>query len=189
MVRARLAGSLSHFKVGRFTAQAIQPVRHTLRNPWCTIALPRNCHRQGEPILRLSSCEDRVAPLVCRIIRVIRFGESRSQLRGVDDLLVLSLLQPYLWGSFLLLPLRAKSGKGRESSCAPALPGSRVILALSEQGSPSFLCSLLHRLILSSLAILHWCTLLINWCQQWSYRNRSHLRHSRAGAGPQRPSL
>ena len=41
----------------------------------------------------------------------------------------------------------------------------------------------------NELAILRWCTLLTNWCQQWSCRNRSHHRHSRAGAGPQRPSL
>ena len=54
----------------------------------------------------------------------------------------------------------------------PALPGSRAGSRSSERGSPS------------SLAILHCCTLLINWCQQWSHKNQSHRRHSRAGAGP-----
>ena len=51
------------------TTQPIQPIRHTLRNPWSCIALSRNCHCQGEPILRLSFYEDRVAPLTCRIQR------------------------------------------------------------------------------------------------------------------------
>ena len=41
------------------TAQPIQPIRHTLRNPWCSIALSQNCHRQSEPILRQSSYENR----------------------------------------------------------------------------------------------------------------------------------
>ena len=58
------------------TAPPIQPVRHTLRKPWCSIALPWNCHCQSEPIFRLSSFEDRVAPLICRIIRIVRLEES-----------------------------------------------------------------------------------------------------------------
>ena len=67
------------------TPQPIQPIRHTLRNPWCSVALPRNCHRQSEPILRLSSYEDRVAPLICRILRVVRLEQSRRPWRSVDD--------------------------------------------------------------------------------------------------------
>ena len=60
----------------RLTAQALQPIRHTLRNPWCSVALPRNRHRQSEPILRLSSYEDLVAHLICQIICVIRLEKS-----------------------------------------------------------------------------------------------------------------
>ena len=36
----------------RLTAQPIRQIRHTLRNPWCSIALFWNCHCQSEPILR-----------------------------------------------------------------------------------------------------------------------------------------
>ena len=42
-----------------------------------------------------------------------------------------------------------RSGKGCESSCLHFLARG-LVLALSEQGSPPFLCSLLHRLLLSS---------------------------------------
>ena len=89
----------------RLTARAIQPIRHTLRNPWCSIALPRNCHRQSEPILRLSSYADRVALLICRIIRVIRLEESVvnrevRMIRWSSSFLLLAC-----GGSFLHLPL------------------------------------------------------------------------------------
>ena len=153
------------------TAQPIQPIRYTLRNSWWSIALPQNCHRQSEPILRLRSYEDRVASLVCRIIRVIRLEEP---LRGVDDPLVLSFLLLTCGdrSSSSLYNERTKSSKGCESSCA--LPSSAPsCIDTSSPPSPSS----------------NWCTLLINWCQEWSYRNRSHRRHSRAGADPQRPIL
>ena len=58
------------------TAPPIRPIRHKLRNPWCSIALSRNCHRQSEPILRLSSYEDRVALLICLNIKVTRLEKS-----------------------------------------------------------------------------------------------------------------
>ena len=48
--------------------------------------------------------------------------------------------------------------RGCESPCALALPGSRAGSRCSSTGFPPFLGFLLHRLILSSLAILPWCT-------------------------------
>ena len=59
----------------RLAAQSIQPIRHKLRNTWCSIALSWNCHGQSEPVLRLGPNENRVAPLICRIIRVVRLEE------------------------------------------------------------------------------------------------------------------
>ena len=116
-----------HTSVVEVSAQAIQPIRHTLRNPWCSIALPRNCHRQSEPILRLSSYEDRVGHLVCRIIRLFALT-NRGQSRSEDDPLVLFFLL-LTYGDYsshsLWCSERTMSGKGCESSCAPALPGCR----------------------------------------------------------------
>ena len=49
-----------------------------------------------------ASREDRVAPLICRIIRVVRFEESAVNLRGVGDRSLGPLLPPPdLWASFL----------------------------------------------------------------------------------------
>ena len=66
---------------GCLTAQPNQATGHTLCNSWCSSALSRNCHRQSKPILRLSPYEDRVAPLICRIIRVIRLEDPSPHTR------------------------------------------------------------------------------------------------------------